>query len=208
MNSKRGSQFLTILPRPISVCFLVFAYRSPGLQVFRRLSCVDHDCQQWRSPYLQEFYPIWDSVSFHFCLREASLESWPRPRESLLYFSLPRLAVLFPIENVRNIINPSQIDQSRLQCDYKRMSNPATIPSIGNQILGTCFCFNPDRIGPIIWQSTKNVAIRLQFQINPNLTAHRQVLGLESRAGSYPCSRDLYNPTGRPQSPKGPVSES
>ena len=96
MNSKRGSQFLTILPRPIFVCFLVFAYRSPGLQVFRRLSCVDHDCQQCSSPYLQDFYPIWDSVSFHFCLREASLESWPRPRESLLYFSLPRLAVLFP----------------------------------------------------------------------------------------------------------------
>ena len=32
-----------------------------------------------------------------------------------------------------------------------------------------------------------------------NLTAHRQVLGLESRAGSYPCSRVLCNPTGRPQ---------
>ena len=69
----------------------------------------------------------------------------------------------FPIENVRNIINPSQIDQSRLQCDYKRMSNPATILSIGNQILGTCFVFNPDRIGPIIWQSIKNVVIQLQF---------------------------------------------
>ena len=79
MNSKRGSQFLTILPRPISVCFLVFAYRSPGLQVFRRLSCVDHDCQQCSSPYLQDFYPIWDSVSFHFCLREASL-AWNRGR--------------------------------------------------------------------------------------------------------------------------------
>ena len=79
MNSKRGSQFLTILPRPIFVCFLVFAYRSPGLQVFRRLSCVDHDCQQCSSPYLQDFYPIWDSVSFHFCLREASL-AWNRGR--------------------------------------------------------------------------------------------------------------------------------
>ena len=56
----------------------------------------------------------------------------------------------FPIENVRNIINPSPIDQSRLQCDFKRMSNPAIIHWIGNQILGTCFCFNPDRIGPII----------------------------------------------------------
>ena len=65
--------------RPISVCFLVFAYRSPGLQVFRRLSCVDHYCHQWPSPYLQEFYPIWDSVSFHFCLREASL-AWNRGR--------------------------------------------------------------------------------------------------------------------------------
>ena len=69
----------------------------------------------------------------------------------------------FPIENVRKIINPSPIDQSRLQWDYKRMSNPATIHWIGNQILGTCFFFNPDRIGPIIWQSTKNVAIRLEF---------------------------------------------
>ena len=45
----------------------------------------------------------------------------------------------FPIENVRKIINPSPIDQSRLQWDYKRMSNPATIHWIGNQILGTCF---------------------------------------------------------------------
>ena len=62
--------------------------------------------------------------------------------------SWTRLA--FPIENVRNIINPSSIDQSRLQCDYKRMSNPATIHWIGSQILGTCFCFNPDRIVPII----------------------------------------------------------
>ena len=96
------------------------------------------------------------------------VQSWTRPA--------------FPIENVRKIINPSPIDQSRLQWDYKRMSNPATIHWIGNQILGTCFFFNPDRIGPIIWQSTKNVAIRLQFQINPNLTAHRQVLGLESIA--------------------------
>ena len=56
----------------------------------------------------------------------------------------------YPIENVRNIINPSQIDQSRLQCDYKRMSNPVIIHWIGNQILGTCFFFNPDRIGSII----------------------------------------------------------
>ena len=77
------------------------------------------------------------------------VQSWTRPA--------------FPIENVRKIINPSPIDQSRLQCDFKRMSNPAIIHWIGNQILGTCFFFNPDRIGPIIWQSTKNVAIRLQF---------------------------------------------
>ena len=103
----------------------------------------------------------------------------------------------FPIENVRKIINPSPIDQSKLQWDYKRISDPATIHWIWNQILGTRFFFNPDRIGLIIWQSTKNVAIRLQFQINPNLTAHRQVLGLESRAGSYPCSRGLYNPKGQ-----------
>ena len=122
------------------------------------------------------------------------VRSWTRPA--------------FPIENVRKIINPSPIDQSRLQWDYKRMSNPVIIHWIENQILGTCFCFNPDRIGPIIWQSTKNVAIRLQFQINPNLTAHRQVLGLESRACPYPCSRGLRNPTGRPQSPKGQFSES
>ena len=122
------------------------------------------------------------------------VQSWTRPA--------------FPIENVRKIINPSPIDQSRLQWDYKRISDPATIHWIWNQILGTRFFFNPDRIGLIIWQSTKNVAIRLQFQINPNLTAHRQVLGLESRAGSYPCSRGLHNPTGRPQSPKTPFSES
>ena len=115
---------------------------------------------------------------------------------------------LFPIENVRKIINPSPIDQSKLQWDYKRISDPATIHWIWNQILGTRFFFNPDRIGLIIWQSTKNVAIRLQFQINPNLTAHRQVLGLESRAGSYPCPRGLHNPTGRPQSPKTSFSES
>ena len=69
----------------------------------------------------------------------------------------------FPIENVRKIINPSPINQSRLQCDYKRMSNPATIQWIGNQISGTWFFFNPERIGPIIWQSTKKVAIWLQF---------------------------------------------
>ena len=67
------------------------------------------------------------------------------------YPGQPYLSYLpIPIENVRNIINPSPIDQSRLQCDYKRISNPAIIHWIGNQILGTCFCFNPDRIGPII----------------------------------------------------------
>ena len=60
------------------------------------------------------------------------------------------IMLYIPIENVRNIINPSSIDQSRLQCDYKRMSNPAIIHWIGSQILGTCFCFNPDRIVPII----------------------------------------------------------
>ena len=106
------------------------------------------------------------------------VRSWTRPA--------------FPIENVRKIINPSPIDQSKLQWDYKRISDPATIHWIWNQILGTRFFFNPDRIGLIIWQSTKNVAIRLQFQINPNLTAHRQVLGLESRAGSYPCPNPIF----------------
>ena len=44
-----------------------------------------------------------------------------------------------PIENVRKTINLSQIDQSQLQCDWKRMSNPATIHWIGNQIFRTCF---------------------------------------------------------------------
>ena len=155
--------------------------------------------------HLNAFSGVW---AFCFFFRNSSLLLASRLRVDGVFFFFGDARTSFPIENVRKIINPSPIDQSRLQWDYKRMSNPATIHWIGNQILGTCVFFNPDRIGPIIWQSTKNVAIRLQFQINPNLTAHRQVLGLESRACPYPCSRGLRNPTGRPQSPKGPFSES
>ena len=39
----------------------------------------------------------------------------------------------FP-ENVRKTTNPSQIYQSQLHCDWKRMSNPVTIHRIVNQI--------------------------------------------------------------------------
>ena len=76
------------------------------------------------------------------------------------------------------MINPSQIYQSRLQCNYNRMSNPATIHRIGNQIFRMCFSCNLDSIDPICLQSAKNGAIRQQSSINPNLTAGGQVQAL------------------------------
>ena len=119
-------------------------------------NCTDDNCD-WRLWWVPRRCQHWGDGLFRWKDLKNAIWKWPED------ISVPLFRSVFPIENVRNIINPSQIDQSRLQCDYKRMLNPATIHWIGNQILGTCFFLNPDRIGLIIWQSTKNVAIRQQF---------------------------------------------
>ena len=110
------------------------------------------------------------------------------------------------------MFNPSEIDQSRLQCDCKNnvpilsQHNPSEQES---EFPNVFFC-TPARIGTIFQQSAENWAIRLQSSINPNPTAHRLVwfpnpssgFSPDSGAVSHPRSRVVCNSTGRTQSSK------